>query len=111
MYISISTETEDSIAVTNTTMNKLNQKPLKPNNNGCPSYFSIIDDTDRAMDWAQAAAISTALTNAPRYDGLTDVQISYVANWGATEVPEPSTLAIFALGLMGLASRRFKKQS
>jgi hypothetical protein len=28
-----------------------------------------------------------------------------------SEVPEPSTLAIFALGLMGLASRRFKKQS
>lgn len=28
-----------------------------------------------------------------------------------TEVPEPSTLAIFALGLMGLASRRFKKQA
>lgn len=27
-----------------------------------------------------------------------------------TEVPEPSTLAIFALGIMGLASRRFKKQ-
>ena len=26
-------------------------------------------------------------------------------------VPEPSTLAIFALGLIGLASRRFKKQS
>ena len=30
---------------------------------------------------------------------------------GVTSVPEPSTLAIFALGLMGLASRRFKKQS
>jgi hypothetical protein len=29
----------------------------------------------------------------------------------ATSVPEPSTLAIFGLGLMGLASRRFKKQS
>ncbi|MGL1958703.1 MAG: PEP-CTERM sorting domain-containing protein [Colwellia sp.] len=26
-----------------------------------------------------------------------------------TPVPEPSTLAIFALGMMGLASRRFKK--
>jgi hypothetical protein len=26
-------------------------------------------------------------------------------------VPEPSTLAIFALGIVGLASRRFKKQS
>ncbi|MEH6594535.1 MAG: PEP-CTERM sorting domain-containing protein [Colwellia polaris] len=38
-------------------------------------------------------------------------------NWGAefamatTEVPEPSTLAVFALGLMGLASRKFKKQA
>jgi len=27
----------------------------------------------------------------------------------STDVPEPSTLAIFALGIMGLASRRFKK--
>ncbi|MGY0603694.1 MAG: PEP-CTERM sorting domain-containing protein [Paraglaciecola chathamensis] len=27
------------------------------------------------------------------------------------QVPEPSTLAIFGLALMGLASRRFKKQS
>jgi hypothetical protein len=34
-----------------------------------------------------------------------DVSLNYTA------VPEPSTLAIFALGLMGLASRRFKKQS
>lgn len=28
----------------------------------------------------------------------------------SSSVPEPSTLAIFALGIMGLASRRFKKQ-
>ncbi|MEP7703442.1 PEP-CTERM sorting domain-containing protein [Paraglaciecola sp. 25GB23A] len=28
-----------------------------------------------------------------------------------TEVPEPSSIAIFALGLMGLASRRFMKKS
>jgi hypothetical protein len=27
-----------------------------------------------------------------------------------TSVPEPSTLAIFALGIMGLASRKFKKK-
>lgn len=27
----------------------------------------------------------------------------------ASEVPEPSTLALFAIGLLGLASRRFKK--
>jgi len=29
----------------------------------------------------------------------------------SVSVPEPSTLAIFALGMIGLASRRFKKQS
>jgi hypothetical protein len=30
---------------------------------------------------------------------------------GVAVVPEPTTLAIFALGIIGLASRRFKKQS
>ena len=30
---------------------------------------------------------------------------------GTTDVPEPSTLAIFTLGIMGLTSRRFKKQA
>ena len=36
-----------------------------------------------------------------------------VGSWlvRTTVVPEPSTLAIFALGMIGLASRRFKKQS
>jgi hypothetical protein len=29
----------------------------------------------------------------------------------STSVPEPSTLAIFALGMIGLATRRFKKQA
>jgi hypothetical protein len=33
-----------------------------------------------------------------------------VINEPSTDVPEPSTLAIFALGIMGLAARRFKKQ-
>ncbi|MCJ8294224.1 MAG: PEP-CTERM sorting domain-containing protein [Colwellia sp.] len=31
-------------------------------------------------------------------------------NFSVEQVPEPSTLAIFALGIMGLFSRRFKKQ-
>jgi hypothetical protein len=39
--------------------------------------------------------------------GLAEVHFGGEA---ATHVPEPSTFAIFALGLMGLASRRFKKQ-
>ena len=32
-------------------------------------------------------------------------------NLNVSKVPEPSTLTIFALGMIGLASRRFKKQS
>ncbi|WP_259367148.1 MULTISPECIES: PEP-CTERM sorting domain-containing protein [unclassified Colwellia] len=39
---------------------------------------------------------------------IDDLSVSLV---GSTAVPEPSTLAIFALGLMGIASRRFKKQA
>lgn len=35
--------------------------------------------------------------------------IGFTAN--TAEVPEPSTLAVLALGLMGLASRKFKKQA
>lgn len=37
------------------------------------------------------------------------VAVSYT--YAATSVPEPSTSAILALGLMGLASRRYKKRS
>jgi hypothetical protein len=43
-------------------------------------------------------------------EGSGPLTISAYAPLG-TEVPEPSTLAIFALGLMALVSRRFKKQS
>jgi len=37
--------------------------------------------------------------------------VLYKDSSNSTSVPEPSTLAIFALGIMGLASRRFKKKS
>ncbi len=38
------------------------------------------------------------------------VAIGNIAYNRVTDVPEPSTLAIFALGVMGSASRRLKKQ-
>ncbi|AZQ85334.1 PEP-CTERM sorting domain-containing protein [Colwellia sp. Arc7-635] len=47
-------------------------------------------------------------TNNVTTSGVTDLKnIMYIKT---TEVPEPTTLAIFALGILGLASRRFKKQ-
>jgi len=38
-------------------------------------------------------------------------QVIDYSSTSQVKVPEPSTLAIFALGMMGLASRRFKKQA
>jgi hypothetical protein len=46
--------------------------------------------------------------------GITQINEPFSSlNWSlrASPVSAPSTLAIFALGLMGLASRRFRKQS
>jgi len=39
------------------------------------------------------------------------ITIQYIIDGEPVNVPEPSTFAIFALGMVGLASRRFKKQS
>lgn len=44
------------------------------------------------------------------YTGGAEQQYQSLSISRAEQVPEPSTLAIFALGIMGLASRRFKKQ-
>ena len=70
----------------------------------------------------------TMLTNDLVNDGtipvlsFTDnsIQVSYTGSFDftgrsatfqiTTSIPEPSTLAIFALGIIGLAARRFKKQ-
>ncbi len=43
---------------------------------------------------------------------MVDGDLAFVIEGSDTvqDVPEPSTLAIFALGIMGLVSRRFKKQ-
>jgi len=63
---------------------------------------------------------STTFISSLRVGGTDPGGITYWDNFttgvgiGALDpeaVPEPSTLAIFALGMIGLASRRFKKQS
>lgn len=43
------------------------------------------------------------------YDSTVFIQAGSFSDTDTTDVPVPSTLAIFTLGLMGLASRRFKK--
>mgnify|MGYP005988558707 CR=1 FL=1 len=74
---------------------------------GLVSFSNLIDDTSF---WPVNGALYKSIDtlrfvssngNQVIFDNL---QISRV------DVPEPSTLAIFALGMMGLASRRFKKQ-
>jgi hypothetical protein len=44
------------------------------------------------------------------YDSTVFIQSGSFSDIDTTSVPEPSALAIFALGIMGLTSRRFKKQ-
>jgi fibro-slime domain-containing protein len=73
--------------------------------------------TPGSFDMAQVAAdlgigegevYSFSFFFAERHYSQSNVEI--VASIGSpVDVPEPSTLAIFALGLIGLASRRFKK--
>lgn len=59
---------------------------------------------------------SVNLTHSGQNDALSAIHFHVNLPAGAappdiTSVPEPSTLAVFALGIMGLASRRFQKQS
>ena len=58
--------------------------------------------------------MNEVIYNGDIFTGVWDVNVSdnnSPTSWSAAlvSVPEPSTLAIFALGMIGLASRRFKK--
>jgi len=76
--------------------------------NGNTIYSTNITTTN---DWTKHSFSWTGITSlkwtaSSANIGIDDFEYS-VAD---ASVPEPSTLAIFALGIMGLASRRFKKQ-
>jgi hypothetical protein len=62
---------------------------------------SLLDSNDLRISFANLEGNSILNNNNARVSiGL-----------AVSEVPEPTTLAIFGLGLIGLASRKFKKQS
>jgi hypothetical protein len=89
------------------------------NSNNIWKYFRT--DTPQNSDnitymWLSGQNLNSTVLN---HDGVNSSPDSYSNSMSflvyrdlnqVTDVPEPSTLAIFALGIMGLASRRFKKQ-
>jgi len=87
------------------------------NGNGEYGYLSIETNYGykniRNLRWVLA---SEYVTSSIYYKGPTNsltktsTRLWMVYNPAVTSVPEPSTLAIFALGIIGLVSRRFKKQ-
>ena len=78
-------------------------------------------DSDRQLLWDTAAdGNAQALFRVSTVNQWTDNTFNQIlgshtsSSWivsRSIDVPEPSTLAVFALGMIGIASRRFKKQS
>tara|TARA_R110001583_G_scaffold195495_2_gene374263 strand:- start:654 stop:1211 length:558 start_codon:yes stop_codon:yes gene_type:complete len=66
-------------------------------------WANFISDDSVQVTWNNGSGVGDWSNN---YIGY----VNYEINGVASQVPEPTTLAIFALGIMGLASRRFKKQ-
>ena len=73
--------------------------------NGFPTH-------SRFTSWDPAFTVLETHTSFPNDAVSLGIQEAKIINGSIiTDVPEPSTLAIFALGMMGLMSRRFKKIS
>jgi len=92
---------------TNINYDEFNNFKLQITGNGVEYYLNnTLLYTDSVTD---AKYFSNVLLNA-KYEG-NDFTVKYDnLVYGTVDVPEPSTLAIFALGIIALASRRFKQQ-
>ena len=69
-------------------------------------FFGVVATEGSAFNSVLVTAPVTEDGSLGTYNGFDNL-----AYKTATYVPEPSTIAIFALGMIGLTSRRFKKQS
>jgi len=77
------------------------------------TYWASFSSTGYELYGSKVGNFGTTMIqqiNSTNYS-RTNNYIPFQLNGTTTDVPEPSTLAIFALGMIGLASRRFKKQS
>ena len=66
------------------------------------TYSDISTATTANLGWNNLVRVDFSANDMGAIDNLN-------LSTSSTSVPEPTTLAIFALGIMGLASRRFKK--
>ena len=73
-------------------------------------------DTNLSVLWAGTLSFSSLNVSGIRIRANSPSPYAYhnvntTMKYNLAKVPEPSTLAIFALGMIGFASRRFKKRS
>jgi len=80
--------------------------------NGMDTFSTVAGDTEyvAGIDFTTVQARYLRI-KATGGDGMYAIGELQAFGSKASSVPEPSTLAIFALGMIGLASCRFKKQS
>jgi hypothetical protein len=79
--------------------------------NSDPLSLASLNSSISVIDWNSVSDVKfNMFTTALGYGGW-ELHVRDASFSVTSEVPEPSTLAIFALGMIGLASRRFKKQS
>ena len=71
---------------------------------------SMVQGTNGVGPWGNIAGVDSSATWIWSADAYNDEYAYFSLAITATDIPEPSALAIFALALMGLASRRAKKQ-
>jgi len=74
--------------------------------NDLNQFYGLTIYGDRLVEINTATGTSTIIADLSSYD--TDIRGMTFRN-STTPVPEPSTLAIFALGIIGISLRRFKK--
>jgi hypothetical protein len=81
-----------------------------------PNYSTVAASSYRSVDLLSifdgeqiSGTWQLSITNTGCCDGEGDELVAWSIMADVTDVPEPTSLAIFALGLIGLASRRLNK--